>query len=384
MNKKVVFTLTILAISYWFLFDFLRWVQYDSPSFIGGSRLMFGLEGGFNFHSRLTKPIALLLPGLMELLTGLHPKYTFLFQNVICFFLCGIFIYKINQIIFKDDKKAFLGMLAYSTCQVFAIFSLFILTDVIGWFFGIFGIYLTLKYFSNPSVKPIHTILFGTLIGLGCLAKESAVIGLIFLISYLLLSKFSFRKRSTLIVSALVGFVVPIALSHLLIDHFYNDSLLKLVRHVHDEAGKEDLIFSNLKQLFRVLDMHWFLFTAGLISVIKTFKIKAADHMINSVLLAMVTSFLMGLIWPSFQDRILFMIAPFLIIFTTKGIEYFKELGLLIILLGGILNVLLSYFIYKYDIQGGIVITATGYLTVLVIAIIYQFKKGEGEEYAQL
>lgn len=203
MNRKVILTLTVLVIVYWFLFDFLRWELFDTPSFIGGARLMFGLEGGFDFQSRLTKPLVLVIPGMMELFTGLHPKYAFLFQNVICFYLCGIYVYKINQIIFKDDNKAFLGMLAYCTCQPFAIFSLFILSDVVGWFFGILGIYLTLKYFSRTNIKPGTTLLLGMLIGLGCLAKESAVIGLIFLVSYLSLSDLILRKKASIPITML-------------------------------------------------------------------------------------------------------------------------------------------------------------------------------------
>ena len=86
-NIKIFFTLTILAIVYWFLFDFLRWEQFDTPSFIGGARLLFGLDGGYDFQSRLTKPLILILPGFIEFITYVHPKYVFIFQNVIFFYL---------------------------------------------------------------------------------------------------------------------------------------------------------------------------------------------------------------------------------------------------------------------------------------------------------
>ena len=133
--KRIIITLTISGIIYWFLFDFLRWIQFDTPNFVGGARLLFGLEGGFDLQARITKPLVLIFPGLIELVSGIHPNYSFLFQNIICYHFCGILIYKVIEHISNSKYQAYLGMLAYITCQPFAIFSLFILSDSVGLLF---------------------------------------------------------------------------------------------------------------------------------------------------------------------------------------------------------------------------------------------------------
>lgn len=367
MNKKIIITLTVSAIIYWVLFDFLRWEQYDTPSFIGGARLLFGLEGGFDFQSRLTKPLVLILPGMTELLTGLNPKYTFLIQNIVCFYLCGIFMYKISQIIFKNDKLAYIGMLAYITCQPFAIFSIMVLSDVVGWLFGILGIYLTLKYFQKSFITLKQLTLISILIGLGCLAKESAIIGLIFLFCYILLNKFLFNKKVKLLIVSLLGFIVPIAISFLLVDYFYNDSILKRISEAYDSTKQDDFELSNIKQLFRVIDMYWFLFLIGLIRVFKILKRQFNNYKLKSVLLTGLITLMLIPVWPYFIDRILFLSAPVLIIVVVLGICEFKQFGFALVLIGGFLNIFISFLIYRYQVQGSIAIGIIIFLAIMTI-----------------
>ncbi|PIP55300.1 MAG: hypothetical protein COX07_00660 [Bacteroidetes bacterium CG23_combo_of_CG06-09_8_20_14_all_32_9] len=368
MNKKVIITLTVLAIIYWCLFDFLRWEQFDTPSFIGGARLLFGLEGGFDFQSRITKPLVLLLPGITELLTTIHPKYIFLLQNIVFFYLCGIFIYKINQIIFKDDKMAYLGMLAYTTCQPYAIFSLFVLSDVSGWFFGISGIYLTLKYFAATNVKLKHLAITGFIVGIGCLAKESAIIGLIFLFSYILLNKFSFKIKVKQFIFSFIGFIIPFAISFLLIEYFYNDSVFKRIMVVYNLNEQVNFELSNLKQIFRIIDMYWFLFIIGIVTVVKILKKQPHNNTLKSILFTGLITGILIPVWPCFTDRILFIAAPVLIIIVVYGINKFKHFGLPLVLTAGFLNIFISFIIYKYNPSGIIV---TGIIIFLIVSAIF-------------
>ena len=367
MNKKVFITLTILAIIYAVLFDFLRWEQYDTPSFIGGARFLFGLKGGFDYQSRLTKPLILLLPGFIELLTSLHPKYIFILQNIVFFYLCGIFIYKINQLIFKDDKIAYLGMLAYTTCQPFAIYSLFILTDAAGWFFGILGIYLTLKCFSNSIIKIKNVLLIGCLVGLGCLMKESAIIGIIFLFSYILVAKFSFKKKIVFFTASSIGFIIPLMISFLIIEYFYHDSILKRILQAHLVNQSDHFELARIKQIFRIIDMYWFLFFIGLISVFKILKQQPNNYHLKSILIAIVLISLLLPIWPYLIDRILFLLAPFLIAIVNFGVYKFKQFGLPLVLIGGFLNIFISFIIYKFQIHGIIICGIILFLIVIAI-----------------
>ena len=367
MNKKVIITLTILAIIYGVLFDFLRWEQYDTPSFIGGARLLFGLKGGFDTQSRLTKPLILLLPGFIELLTSLHPKYIFIVQNIIFFYLCGIFIYKINQLIFKDDKIAYLGMLAYATCQPFAIYSLFVLSDAAGWFFGILGIYLTLKRFSNPIIKLKSLVVIGVIVGLGCLMKESAIIGMIFLFSYILVVKFSFKKKIVFFTASSIGFIIPLMISFLIIEYFYHDSILKRILQAHLVTQSDHFELARIKQIFRIIDMYWFLFFIGLISVFKILKQQPNNYQLKSILVAIVLVSILLPVWPYLIDRILFLLAPFLIVIVNYGIFKFKQFAFPLVLIGGFLNIFISFIIYKFQTHGIIICGTILFLVVIAI-----------------
>lgn len=369
-NIKIFLTLTILAVVYWFLFDFLRWNQFDSPSFIGGARLLFGLDGGYDFQSRLTKPLVLILPGFIEFITSVHPKYVFIFQNVIFFCLCGSYFYKINQLIFKDNKIAYLGMLIYITCQPFAIYSLFVLSDVTGWFFGIFTIYLTLKYFSKQIVQLKYLAFVGFMVGIGCAAKESAIIGLIFLFSYILLNNYSIKEKLKQFVFSFIGFIIPFALTFILIVYFYNDSVFKRYTVVYKLFEHDGFELSNLKQIFRIIDMYWFLFIIGIFSVVKILKKQTDNITLKTIILTgFITSILIP-VWPCFTDRILFLIAPILIIIVVYGINKFKHFGFPLILIGGFINIFISFIIYKFKINGTIVI---GTIIFLIVAATFLF-----------
>jgi len=370
VNKKNIITLTLFAVSYWFLFDFLRWIQYDTEGFIGGARLLFGLEGGIHLQSRLTKPLVLILPGAMEFLFGLHPKFTFLFQNLFCFYFCGIFMYKIIFQITKDNKIAYLGMLAYVMCQPFAVYSLLIQVDIVGWFFGIFTIYLSLKYFENPTLKLKNVFIVGFIVGIGFLAKESAIVGLIFLSCSILIHKFLIKEKIKLLAFSTIGFMIPFVISFLLIEYFYSDSVFKRLKWIHGGTEEINLIIFEWKQIFRIIDMYLFLYVIGFIVIIKK-RIKTSNnYMLKSVLFTSLLTFVLMLIWPDFIDRILFMIAPFIIIVVAYGIGKFKHLGLALVLVGGFLNVFISFLIYKYQLTNILVI---GFAIFLIIILIFGF-----------
>lgn len=336
--------------------------------------MLFGLEGGFDFHNRLTKPLALILPGVMELFTGLHPQYTFLFQNVLCFYLSGILMYKILEMVFRDGRKAYLGMLVYCMCQPFAIFSLFVLTDVIGWFFGILGIYLALKHLRT-GVNPAIAFILGIFLGIGFLAKESAVIGLIFIASYLLLGHHSIREKAVLNMASILGFFIPIVISHFVIAYYFDDSIIKTIAHAHDSTRTDVFTFENIKQLYRVMDVYWFLFAVGFIVSIRALRKGEANIMDKGVMLAAVLSFTLINIWPYFLDRILFIMAPFLVIIIIHGIDYFKGYGLSLVLVGGVFNIFIAYLIYRYDFHGGILAAAIAYLGIMAVVILYLKKE---------
>lgn len=374
MKLRIFLTLTILLIIYTVTFDFLRWIQYDSPSFTGGSRLLFGLEGGYDFQSRLTKPLFLVLPGFFEWITGLKPEYIFLAQNVIFFYLSGFLIFNICRIVFNDHNLAFFGMLIYASCQPFAVYSLFILSDVAGWFFGLLCIYFVVKYSGYIVANLKYSIISGLIAGTGCLFKESAVTGLIFAICYVVFADKSIMKKILPSLAMLISFMVPLTLSYLINRYFYNDTVLTRIKEAHTATANDFMPLSYyLKQTFRVIDYYWFLFIPGMALMISDIFQKKINILLIVFLAAAAVTFTVTHIWPYYNDRIVFMAAPFIVVISVYGLTLFKQFKLPVVLICGFLNILVTYLIYKNDTSGLLIMAGVTVLFIILtfLAVLY-------------
>jgi hypothetical protein len=286
-TKHIVFAiLLLLAFFYWFLFDFLRWIQFDTPSFVGGSRLMFGLEGGFSFQSRLSKPLVLILPGLFEKVLAIHPYYTFVFQNIICYFLSGFLVYDILNLIFKKKKIAIAGMLAYVMCQVFAIFSFVVMSDVVGWCMGLFVIYLTIKWLHNKEYEASKILIISIVSGISMFTKESAIIGFVFLVFFLLFQQNNIWFKVKTLMISICGFLIIFVLGTIAINFLFETSVLKRISETREYYGVIYYRLSDITQIFRTLDMNWILIIIGVPQIIRVIKSK------NQIALAAFCSFL--------------------------------------------------------------------------------------------
>jgi len=57
-------------------------------------------------------------------------------------------------------------------------------------------------------------------------------------------------------------------------------------------------------------------------------------------------------LYPFIVDRILFMVAPSLVVFSVLSYVYLKKFLFPLIFFGGILNIGTAWFIYRYDTNG--------------------------------
>jgi hypothetical protein len=380
MNRKIFLTLTIFAICYWFLFDFLRWIEFDTAGYIGGARLLFNLNDALNIQSRISKPLVLILPGLSELLFGIHPKYVFLFQNLTCFYLCGYLMYRIMGLITKDEKLSYLSMLAYMMCQPFAVYSLFVQVDVVGWFFELTGIYLSLKwivYSEKIELKKIALTAF--ISGLGCLAKESAVIGFMFMLSCILFLNLRGSKKFRFLFISSFFFLFPVVISQIITDHFFD---ISIVKRVIEEQQAEGFVYynkRNFQQLFRIIDMFWVPFIIGVFNLPAIIKKYNCKLVLKAMGLTAISALIIMPVYPFIVDRILFMVAPLLIPTVIFGTERFKPYALILILTGGILNIMTSFLIYKFN-TGGLLWAG---LVLYLLLILLLFNRNKQKNRAQ-
>ena len=145
----------LISISSFFLFDFLRWEEYDMRSFIDGSKLLFGDETALNLQSRITKPLPLILPGLLHLFLNFDIKQTILFQNCILLLISLITILKIETY-YKSNNLMPLIVLS----GPFAIFALFIQSDIWGWFFQFLTLYIIIDQHRKEVLFQTKSLIF--------------------------------------------------------------------------------------------------------------------------------------------------------------------------------------------------------------------------------
>ena len=352
INILIFSILTVLGFVYWNLFDFLRWDMFDSPSFVGAARQMFGLEGGFNIQSRLSKPLVLIIPGAFEYLTGLHAQYGFLMQTILAYFGCGFLIYRIVFKLFRDQKLALYGMLLYVLCQPFAIFSLMILVDAVGWFIGLLIIDQSIKYGKESTYKLLPWLILSFVSAIGLLAKESVIFSFIFLGFYQFLILKDWRKRLVHVAVSGLVFALTFILTQWLTQQLFNDSVVGRLFSQQERVGFVYYDTGNVAQIFRIIDYYWLLVLVGLFSLQYILKEYLIKKELMALGLAVIVSLLLMPMYPFVVDRILFMVAPGLIVFALLSFHRFDRFALPMILVGGFLNILSAWLIYMYDIQG--------------------------------
>jgi hypothetical protein len=344
--------LTALGIVYWILFDFLRWDMFDSPSFVGAARQMFGLEGGFNMQSRLSKPIVLIIPGGLEYITGLHAQYGFLLQTILAYYASGFLIYRIVFRLFGDQKLALYGMLLYVLCQPFAIFSLMILVDAVGWFIGLLIIDQTIRYGKYKDYKLLPWLILSITSAMGLLAKESVIFSFIFLVFYQFQMLENWRGRIVHLAATGLGFALTFIFSQWLTQQLFDDSIVGRLFSQQDRVGFVYYNAENVAQIFRIIDFYWVLVIVGLFSLPHTLNKGSIQTEARAFGLAVIVSMLLMPLYPFVVDRILFMVAPGLIFFAILSFKYLGKATLPLIITGGFMNVITAWLIYMYDIQG--------------------------------
>jgi hypothetical protein len=374
INKQNILILAIMLSAfalYWLMFDFMRWNQFDSPSYIGASRLLFGLEGGFDFQSRIAKPVALIIPGALEFLFNINPEFSFIFQNSILFIISGFFVFNILKSIFPNKGVALSGMIAFISCQSFAIYSLMVLSDIWGWFFALLVIWASIKHKIQKTQNYKTLFFIGLITGVGVLAKESAVIGIIFSISLLLFSKSKINVKIKQIVLLILGFALPMLAIQALLQFSFDNSIFLRVAEAREVSTKDGFHISQLWQLYRVMDVFWIITFIGIISSIRKLVKRQASEIETATITGLIITFCLMPVWPYFVDRVLFMIAPLNIILFAVGLLFIPTRHRLpIVLAGSFLNIFITWLIYKHHIPGLLEPSLVLFLSICFLSIL--------------
>ncbi len=403
MIKRIFITLVITAIAYWFLFDFIRWIQYDNQSYSNTARLLFAIDGGSNDMGRITKPLFIFFPGLLEKIWNIYPQYTIIVQNFIFFFLNGCLFYKIIFEISGNKMQAYLGMLAFITCQPYAVYSLLLMADGAGWFWELLTVYFTIYILKNNK-SYIYFIFLAIIMVMGMLTKESVLAAIVFCVFSVFLHDIPFcllrnktsrkiitisqnifpsikrnfvRKKIFPLTIMLCSFIILFIAFQIGIYFKYNFSIIDVIRKSRYERSFTYYYnLKNIRQVYRILDLYWIFFTFTLVLWFKKkiMLFNQENWLITSLLTLLIVLILLPIGWPYIIDRVLFMVAPFAIIISSYGIIYFKEKAFLLVSIAGVFNVIIQFIIYKYKVEYLLYVVAGAYLLFIMFFLKLRFK----------
>ncbi len=167
----------ILAINF-FLQPYVTPFVSDSEQYVETAKYFKG-EDVQIFGQRMLKPLMPFLAAAGSNFFG-DIGISFKFINSILYFFIGFLVFKIIKLLFDSDKMAFWGSLLFLSAYPMLEYGIAVMTDISGWFFFVWSIYLTLLFLRQPSNK---LIIFNALVSAaGSLTRESGIMGALFFI----------------------------------------------------------------------------------------------------------------------------------------------------------------------------------------------------------
>ncbi len=188
-NKNLILALALAAIN--LIGIFLIFGEAKVSEVGGLVNVMHCLEGskecifeGLRFT--IFRPLAPLLAIPLGLFLG--ERTGLLVISIVFYLFSTYFIFKITDLIYKNQKQALLASILFAfAVPVLRYSSSAHPTDNGSWFFCIVSVYLTLLYLKKRKENII--IWNGLFTGLGMLMKESGSLGILFFLAILLLFK---------------------------------------------------------------------------------------------------------------------------------------------------------------------------------------------------
>lgn len=337
-----LFLTCLFAVIYIYLFDFLRYNIADTHNFVNAAKILFGNNDLIDSQSRITKPIILVIPGLLNYLFNVSIETIMLLQNIFLFIGTGYFfnlyLKNLNYSIFERTIAVYMLF----TIQPIAVHSFELITDIAGLFFTVLILYLyTYSHYKYNSVK---TLLLIVTISAGILSKESCGLAVIIIVADSIVNRNKKLIINNIITLGISGCII--LLSQLYISsHFYTHTA---IYNVIEEFKNNNGYYVNFQQILHSFDMYWALFIVSCIYML--YRLHTYKLYIASMLLTIPALF----IWATVQDRTIAVAAPlFIVIF----IEYIHNSTVsrflkILILIFGFGNIVCSYLIYALAIAG--------------------------------
>lgn len=315
---------------------------YNAMSFLQGQTV-----NPVPYNRLLTSPLMLNLSIFFSYFTG-NLYWGMMVVNLIIYSLFVYVFYQLVLEVYNDKKVALL-----SSFLVLADYAMFtwgtsFLVDMGGWFFFVLTTLFAVKYYKAGDWVVGRKFYFFSILSasVGALFKEYGVLGLISLACLIIVSKDVWQvKIKKIIGSGLIFLIIPV-LYHLWFYFHYHYSYFDwYYLNYYQYYAPLDPVQNtyNLRMLVKVLGwvylVGWPIFLAGLWFE-KKFFIKER----LKILTALLPASLVFLLWPGFDQRVAFILVPWLALISGFGLSQIKNKYI-------VTAILLFYILVNYNIQ---------------------------------
>lgn len=355
-----------------YLFAFMHY-QTDTTSYLNAVKIFLGQPADEDVSHRIVKIVNYLFPALLYQV-GLPIKYSFFAQQWLSYGASAFFAFQLFKTLGFKRREAVYGMFAYLSCQSVAIFNFALMTDGMGWMMELWGLWwssLLLKKVATEDKIPIRFCLgLGIVFGLGLLIKESVLMAGLYLFIAILWKPSSIWKKVQLNFWVGLSFLIILISLSIYTEIRFDKSMLSWWEFAHTTPRTYSQPYKiYLIQLARTLDLHWFWVILGGIVYLSQFS-KLDIRLKSMFLAAIIGLILFPLAWPYLTDRIMFMIPVLLLPALIKGLSLFPKTAIYLLLLGGFLNLYMTYQIYYHKEEGWLIGTALVYGGLLLLVFI--------------
>lgn len=327
-----------------------RFDHTDTPQYVSTIKYILGDPAGEVFLHRILNPMPILISAALSPI--LTPANALIAQNLVFYFLSVWLIYLLIFHFYRNGKQAFYGTVLFGAAYPMLAYGLASLTDMAGWFFYLFSVFIALRLLEKPQLKTAFWA--GITAGFGMLFKENVAAAPIFFVSFLLIAtQLPPKEKLKYILAFGAAFLcLPIINSIVLYNlysYFYLDAYLN--GGLGAKSGFYMVSFTRiLIEIGRVLLVGWLFVLLG---VLKELAVKNIERI--KILISFLPPSLSFLLWIYPHNRIIYIAFPLLVILGSLGllrayknpkINAFIEMTLLSAYI--LLNYLVLEFLLKY------------------------------------
>jgi 4-amino-4-deoxy-L-arabinose transferase-like glycosyltransferase len=167
-------------------------VYPDSPGYVAAAHFFQGrgtATGAAEF--RLLRPLVPFVASLANHFVDI--RTSFAMMNLVFWCASAVLMFYFTKLITKDTDASLLSSALFTSAIPMLLFADAVLTDMAGYFFILFGVYLVVRW-HLPHATLKRVFIAGLVLGVGILARESVAAVLIFALAWAILSRGSITR----------------------------------------------------------------------------------------------------------------------------------------------------------------------------------------------